>query len=253
MQDEIKLHANNHGEENKMKLSFKSFLCAGIFTASLTLWNVPQAQASCVQQPYMGTVCWTASFYCPKGYAEANGQLLGITGNEALYSLLGIQYGGDGRTTFGLPDLRGRAAVGTGVGPNMSPVSLGQKIGGEEHRLTIAELPAHTHGVSNLSGPVIGTVVGTDETGDLPNPDGQIVSARPTGGPPAKKKSYYGPAASGTVRMATDSVVLTNVSGAPQTAGAGASTSTQYDLPLRPPQVAVLACIAQEGTYPQRP
>lgn len=68
--------------------------------------------------------------FCPRGWAETHGQMMPIAGNDALFSLLGTQFGGDGRTTFALPDLRGRVILGEGNGPGLAPVSIGQRGGG---------------------------------------------------------------------------------------------------------------------------
>ena len=87
-------------------------------------------------EPGLGDVSWFAGNFVPQGWAQANGQLLDISSNTALYSLLGSTFGGDGRTTFALPDLRGRIAVGMGNGPGLSPV----KLGGEGRTLLELEL-----------------------------------------------------------------------------------------------------------------
>ena len=79
--------------------------------------------------------------FAPRGWALCNGQLLAISQNSALFSILGTTYGGDGRTTFGLPDLRGRAPLHAGNGPGLTPRSLGQKSGSETNTLTTANLP----------------------------------------------------------------------------------------------------------------
>lgn len=92
------------------------------------------------QQPYLGEIKLVALNYAPKGWALCNGQLLPININQALFSLLGTTYGGDGRTTFALPDLRGRAAVGDGLS-----IVLGEKQGVETTTLTHANLPVHSH------------------------------------------------------------------------------------------------------------
>lgn len=81
------------------------------------------------------------------GYASAEGQLLPISQNQALFSILGTTYGGDGITTFALPDLRGRAAMGDGAGPGLTPTSLGHKQGQETVALSVNEMPAHDHGL----------------------------------------------------------------------------------------------------------
>lgn len=93
--------------------------------------------------PLIGDISWIAFNYAPKGWAFCNGALLPIIQNQALYSLLGTTYGGDGRFTFALPDMRGRAPIHVGPGHNLGAV------GGEEtHALTVNEMPTHTHVVS---------------------------------------------------------------------------------------------------------
>ena len=97
-------------------------------------------------EPGLGDVSWFAGNFVPQGWAQANGQLLDISSNTALYSLLGSTFGGDGRTTFALPDLRGRIAVGMGNGPGLSPVKLGERGGRMELELSLPDqLPAHDH------------------------------------------------------------------------------------------------------------
>jgi microcystin-dependent protein len=92
--------------------------------------------------PFVGEIRWVAFDFAPQGWARCNGQLLSIPQNAALFSVLGTAYGGNGITTFALPDLRGRAPLHMGTG-----YAWGQKGGEEMHTLTLAELPAHTHAV----------------------------------------------------------------------------------------------------------
>ena len=91
-------------------------------------------------EPFLGEIKLFSYSYAPQGWAFCNGQLLQINQNQALYAILGATYGGDGRTTFALPDLRGRAPVHVG-----SSIRLGQSSGEEQHTLTINEMPNHTH------------------------------------------------------------------------------------------------------------
>lgn len=95
--------------------------------------------------PYLGEIALFAGNFAPQGWAFAQGQLLSISQNDALYSLLGTTYGGDGQTTFALPDLRGRAAMGAGQGTDLTSRILGGKVGAESGALTIAQMPAHSH------------------------------------------------------------------------------------------------------------
>lgn len=86
-----------------------------------------------------------AGTFAPRGHALCDGQLLQVSQNDTLFSLFGTFYGGDGRTTFGLPDLRGRLPVHVGAGPGLSARQIGQKGGAEQVTLTANQLPAHTH------------------------------------------------------------------------------------------------------------
>ncbi len=101
-----------------------------------------------MSEPFVGEIRMFAGTFAPVGWALCDGQLLAIANNEALFSLLGTIYGGDGRTTFGLPDLRGRIPIHAGSGPGLSPRSLGSKGGSETVTVTAGELPSHTHNVS---------------------------------------------------------------------------------------------------------
>ena len=93
----------------------------------------------------IGEVRMFAGNFAPRGWALCEGQLLSISSNQALFSILGTTYGGDGRTTFGLPDLRGRIPLGPGNGLGLSSRRLGQKEGTETNTLSEQHLPAHTH------------------------------------------------------------------------------------------------------------
>ncbi|QDT00843.1 tail fiber protein [Adhaeretor mobilis] len=108
--------------------------------------------------PYIGEVALFAGDFEPNGWKFADGEILPISQHQALFSLLGTTYGGDGETTFGLPDLRGRTAMGEGTGPGLTPRSLGQKLGTETVTLTTSQLPTHSH--SAIGGTVDTTQVG---------------------------------------------------------------------------------------------
>ena len=98
-----------------------------------------------MSEPFVGEIRMFAGNFAPRGWAFCDGQLLAVSQNDALFSLLGTIYGGDGRTTFGLPDLRGRIPIHAGSGPGLTPRALGAKSGSESETLTINELPNHTH------------------------------------------------------------------------------------------------------------
>ena len=114
-------------------------------------------------EPFMGELRLMSFDFAPKGWAECNGQLLPINQNQALFSLLGVMYGGDGRITFGLPDLRSRVPIHLS-----SSYNQGQKLGEEFHTLTTSEMPAHNHLIQassqegNQAAPVI--LAGSENT-----------------------------------------------------------------------------------------
>ena len=101
--------------------------------------------AANAQDPFIGEIRMFGFNFCPRGWASCDGQLLSIAQNTALFSLLGTIYGGDGRTTFGLPDLRGRVPIHVGQGPGLTNRRLGEKSGAEDVTLAIEEMPEHRH------------------------------------------------------------------------------------------------------------
>lgn len=118
------------------------------------------ARAEAVQ-PFLGQIMWVAFDFAPKNWARCDGQLLPISQNTALFSLLGTQFGGDGRTNFALPDMRSRLLVGAGQGAGLSTYDIGQSGGEETHTLTLNEMPAHNHNLQALAA----TATATDPTG----------------------------------------------------------------------------------------
>jgi microcystin-dependent protein len=98
-----------------------------------------------MSEPFLATIIMFGGNFAPRGWAFCNGQILSIAQNTALFSLLGTTYGGNGQTTFALPDLRGRAPIQQGQGPGLSPYDLGQLSGTESTTLTTTEMPSHTH------------------------------------------------------------------------------------------------------------
>lgn len=101
---------------------------------------------------YVGEIRMFAGNFAPEGWAFCNGQQLSISQNEALYSLLGTTYGGDGTTTFALPNLMGRLPIGQGAGPGLTPRTLAEVGGSESVTVTVAQMPAHVHQAGGQSG-----------------------------------------------------------------------------------------------------
>lgn len=109
-------------------------------------WNTISAQ-----NPYVGQIKMFAGNYPPQGWMFCEGQLLSIAEYETLFMLIGTTYGGDGQTTFALPDLRGRVPVGMGQGVGLTAKIIGQQGGSEENVMTVNQMPAHTHMVNAVT------------------------------------------------------------------------------------------------------
>lgn len=182
-----------------------------------------QAQAS---EPTLGQAMLVGFNFCPRGWARADGQLLPISQYSALFSLFGTIYGGDGRTTFALPDMRGRAPVHTGTRPGGPTYVQGQRGGNETTTLTENNLPPHDHDF---------TVNGTFEFADKRGPGGKVLGRLPSGA----QGIYQDP-------PADPANLRPMVSGTTSNTGSGVAAATQS------PYITMNWCIALEGTFPSR-
>lgn len=204
-----------------MKHLAKIMLLAAAPAALLT----GAAPASAGTSAYVGEVSLTGYNFCPRGTMETAGQLLPIDSNTALFSLIGTFYGGDGRTTFALPDLRGRRAIGDGTRPGGTPVRIGERGGRESIVLNQLNLPVHSH-AAELRG----------ENSVLAN------SKNPNGGTKALTATNVYSNSNGpqtNVKLAAGSVFVNN---------AGGNTSFANN----DPYLGMRYCIATVGIYPSR-
>lgn len=208
---------------------------------------------------YLGMIMLWPMNWAPVNWAICDGGLVTITSNQALYSLLGTVFGGDGRVTFALPDLRGRVPVGMGVGPGLHACELGQR-GGVEYnqvQLTIDQLPAHTHDLSGTSGVIsesevdVKIKVSTDE-GERPAAQENDYLAQTSQVMGKDVKLYRGDAtnsvsisgASGTIPGQT-----IDITGNVAPTGQG----KKIQVPVMQPYLGMNYIICVSGTYPQRP
>ncbi len=106
-----------------------------------------------MSEPFIAEIQIFAGNFAPRGWAFCGGQLLPIAQNTALFALIGTTYGGDGRTTMGLPDLKGRAPMHPGDGPGLSHRRLGEKVGTETVTLNETQMPPHSHDFATLNAP----------------------------------------------------------------------------------------------------
>ena len=160
-------------------------------------------------QPFLSQIEAFPFNFAPRGWAFCAGQLMPINQNQALFALLGTTFGGDGRTTFALPDLRGRLANGFGQGAGLANYTLGQRAGEEAHTLTTAETPTHSHRINadnngttgGSSTPGGGVTLGAGYANEAGSPAVSIYSSAaptiamgslgPTGGQPHENRMPY--------------------------------------------------------------
>ncbi|MEJ2462649.1 MAG: tail fiber protein [Candidatus Thiodiazotropha sp.] len=203
---------------------------------------VPASFATCATDPYLGSICVTAANFCPRGYLPADGRLLPVNDNMALFSLLGTTYGGDGRSSFGVPDLRSRTPVGAGEGLGLTPVQLGLKRGVETRALSLASLPAHSHEAAFEPAPEGGLQAST-KNGEAPSPTADSFLGAMKGSGMSTPPSLY----------TTDDSTLTPIKGLDLDGAVEIGTTGQgQPFSIIPPQLGLLYCIATQGIFPPR-
>ncbi len=170
--------------------------------------------------PLLGQLMTVGFNFAPRGWAFCEGQILPINSNQALFSLLGTTYGGDGRTTFALPDLRGRSIVGVGNGPGLATQRQGQEGGNESFTLTATNLPSHNHAIA---------IPVSSEAGEEPDPANNFIAERTNGFKATQNANLNG-----------NTTADTEDTGGSQT------------IFKRSPYLAVYTCIALQGIFPSR-
>lgn len=183
-----------------------------------------EKQKNIIMEGYIGEIRGFGANFAPRAWAYCNGQLLAISSNTALFSILGTTFGGDGRTTFALPDLRGRMPLnsGGGAGPGLSDIRLGSRAGSEQEYMTLLSMPNHTH---------LATLRARKEQGDSFNPTGRVLSAD---------------AGSTLYTSATPDAPMSNTSVTIGNTGASQAVS------IRNPYLGINMIICLQGIYPSR-
>lgn len=180
-------------------------------------------------EPFVGEIKSFGFYFAPRGYMTCQGQILSIAQNTALFSLLGTIYGGDGQTTFALPDLQGRVPIGQGQGPGLPEYTIGEEAGSVSATLTVGNLPAHTHTAQGITANIPVSTGGGDQTspaaGYIANQGTDIYSSVPTA------NSFYG---------------------AVQVGGNTAVTGSGYPVNITNPYLVLNYSIAIEGIFPSR-
>lgn len=195
---------------------------SAVLSASALVMGMGMSSPVLASDPFIGQIETFGFNFPPRGWTTCDGQLLSIASNTALFSLLGTTFGGDGRTTFGLPDLRGRVAKHVGSGPGLSPVTWGQRGGAEQVTITVNNMPAHNHAA---------TLHATSTSGNTTSPAGSIQAVK-------SRTNIYSNAAP-NVTMNAASVTVAN-------AGGG------VPIQIRDPYLGIYHSIALTGIFPSR-
>ncbi|MFN4096163.1 MAG: phage tail protein [Sphingomonas sp.] len=193
--------------------------------------------------PFIGQISTFGFNFAPQNWSLAQGQILSIAQNTALFSLLGTTYGGNGQTTFALPDLRGRVAMGQGQGPGLSSRVIGEMAGTETTTLLSTQMPAHVHSLAGATGTL--NAVDIKATEQSPQPGGYLARGVDTAPMPDSIPEIYLPAAQGDPATKVP-LAGVNVAGNTQIAGGSQPFSTMQ------PYLVINYCIALFGIFPSR-
>ncbi|KAF0812132.1 hypothetical protein IGB42_03409 [Andreprevotia sp. IGB-42] len=187
-----------------------------------------------MSDPFIGEIRMVGFNFAPRGWASCNGALVGIAQNQALFSLLGTVYGGNGQQTFGLPDYRGRSPVGQGQGPGLTPITQGELAGAENITLLTPQLPQFIPNVTvNVAIPA---VTASTNVAAVPSATSRLGPVTGSGRP-------------GTL-YSTDASDVTLAPFAAQVTSAPIGGS--QPIPLRNPYLGTNFVIALEGIFPSR-
>ncbi|WP_275315184.1 phage tail protein [Tenacibaculum bernardetii] len=197
------------------------------------------ATTSNAQETMLAEVKIFAGNFAPRGWAFCDGQLLSIAQNQALFSLLGTTYGGDGRTSFGLPDLRGRVAIGPRSGPGLSDYGLGQKGGTQSNFLNSTQLPSHNHLVIINNNGTVSIPVNTEAGNeDEANPGAGVLAN--TGA------DNFSSEATATAQYSGSPIAIQGIT------ASTANTGANQPIENRQPYLAINYIIATQGLFPSR-
>jgi len=219
--------------------------------AELNALKTAKSETVISSDPFIGEISMFAGNFAPRGWAFCDGQLLPISQNQALFSILGTIYGGDGRTSFAVPDLRGRSAVSFGQGPGLTPIRLGQRRGTEFVTQTISQMAPHTHNATfKATGSGLTTEVKAstaNATKSVPAAGDFIAAPGNIGRSPQPSAGFIAAANVGTT-VALGGV--SGISGGTVTVDSSGQGIKQHNLP---PQLGLRYCMSITGLFPSRP
>lgn len=194
-------------------------------------------------EPFIGQIIYFGGNFAPRGWAFCQGQLMSISQNTALFSILGTTYGGDGRTTYALPDLRGRVAISPGTGPGLTTRRLGQRSGLEDNQLNVLHLASHSHTGVVTTEPTASLNVSSNVADtDIPN-NGQVFGAPEDPATSGPVNGYV--ADTPSIQTTTDVIVA----GGQVTVGL---TGQNAEINNMMPWISIYPIIALYGIYPSR-
>ena len=192
----------------------------------------------------IGEIRMFAGNFAPRSWVFCDGRLISISSNTALFSILGTTYGGNGQTTYAVPDFRGRVAVGTGTGNGLSNVQLGQMSGTESVTLLTTQIPAHNHtATAGTGGTGTATLNAVTANGNTQSPSGNYLAASRT----ASVASYI--ASGTTAAMNAGSITLSNITAGAPTIGINGGSQPHSNMQ---PYLGMNYVICMFGIFPSR-
>lgn len=181
-------------------------------------------------EPFIGEIKILGFYFAPRGYITCQGQMMSIAQNTALFSLLGTTYGGNGQTTFALPDLQGRVPIGQGQGPGLPNYTMGEMSGTPTTTILLSNLPQHVHTLNNV---IVKQKASTSNADEI-SPDGNFPAA-------TTSAIYSGNGATPNVFMGGTAI-----------SGSTDSTGTGFPIDIMNPYLTINYSIATEGIFPSR-
>jgi len=229
-----------------MKILFKAGMVSGLALMATIATSSVNDAAACGPDAYVGTICITGASFCPRDFRPLNGALYSINEYTMTYAVTGLTYGGDGQTSFGVPDARGRELVHEGTGPGLKTIQAGEYTGFESATIPFYYFPAHTHDLDFTQAAATATanLYANPKSADKFGPGDNYFADTTLSG-----MNYTSTADKYT---AAGSITATASVGTGTMGVTGTTPQTQAQISAIGPQLGLLFCVALDGIYPPR-
>lgn len=229
-----------------MKILFKAGMVSGLALMATIATSSVNDAAACGPDAYVGTICITGANFCPRQYQRLNGAHYAISDFTMTYAVTGTTYGGDGVTTFGVPDARGRELVHEGTGPGLNNIQAGEYTGFESTTIPYFYFPSHTHDLDFTAAAATASAslyANPNPADDYTPSDNYFANTTAAGMNYTNTADKY---------MAAGSITATASVGTGTMDVTGTTPTNQANVSAIGPQVGLLFCVAMDGLYPPR-